>query len=82
MGSKVSFAPLPRRALPLCQHGADGLREIEKQESGNEIANLHDPVQLDIAQDDDWAHLRNTSLSRGDDQSHHPSTFDGVVMRE
>jgi hypothetical protein len=51
------------------------------QENGNGIANLHEPVRLDIAQDDDWIHLRNTLVSQGD-QDISASGFDGVVMRE
>ena len=40
--------------------------------------NLHDPVQLDIAQDDDWTRLRDTFIPY---RSERGTGFDGVVMR-
>jgi len=40
--------------------------------------NLRDPVQLDIAQDDDWTRLRDTFMPQRDERG---TGFEGVVMR-
>jgi hypothetical protein len=50
------------------------LSEIKAQE--HNIKNLHDPFQLDIAQDDDWTGIR-TKLSSS---PAHDEGFSGVVM--